>query len=171
VTPVYDAGRQATKVRLVLWASALVCGVCLWQGNELFQTYGVRPADGGVLAPLAVRTAWGLCVALAGAACFAGMWIYGRRYVAAIRMDEAGGLVEIDTLGLAGPRTLRVPASAVHIGRFHEGYLSTPKATVHAPWTTMRVDGLSRRLILDEQGRLLDPDFAKRLRAAARPTS
>jgi hypothetical protein len=166
--PVYTAGRQLLKVRLLMWASVVALAVCWWQGYALFESYGTRAADGGQLAPLAVRAAWGAGVAVLGVAFFLGMWLYGRHYVAAIRMDAAGGVVEIDTLGFVGARTMRISASAVHVGRFHEGYLQTPKVTVHAPWATLRVDGIGRTLIVDAQGALLDQEFPKRLRDAAR---
>ena len=109
--PVYSAGRQLLKVRLLMWASVIALVVCLWQGFELSWSYGLREADGGHLAPLAVRAAWGLGVAALGLGVFIGLWMYGSRYVAAIRMDDAGSLVEIDTLGFIGARTVRVPAS------------------------------------------------------------
>jgi hypothetical protein len=166
--PVYAAGRQLPKVRLLMWASVVALVVCAWQGYELSQTYGLREADGGQLASLAVRFAWGLGVAALGLGAFIGMWMYGSRYVAAIRMDDAGSRVEIDTLGFFGARTMRVPASTVHLGRFHEGRLKTARVTVNASWTALRVDGLRRRLIVDAQGLFVESDFPARLRKAAR---
>jgi hypothetical protein len=166
--PVYSAGWQGTKVRLVMWASVVALVVCAWQGYELSQSYGLREADGGQLAPLAVRAAWGLGVAALGLGAFIGMRMYGARYVAAIRMDGAGSLVEIDTPGCFGTRTLKFPASAVHLGRFHAGHLSTARQTVDAPWTALRVDGLRRRLIVDARGLFVESDFPARLRKAAR---
>jgi len=168
--PVYSAGWQGTKVRLVMWAAVLTLAACAWQGFELFQSYGLRDADGGRLAPLAVRAAWGIGVAALGLGCFAGMWLYGSRYIAAIRMDEASSVVEFDTLGFFGTQTRRVAASAVHLGQSHAGRLSTARHRVRAPWTAVRVDGLRHRLILDDQGRVVDASFPDMLRKAARQT-
>jgi hypothetical protein len=165
--PVYSAGWQGTKVRLVMWASVAALAVSTWYGYELFQTYGLRQADGGRLASLGVRTAWFIGLVSLGAGFFLGMWVYGRRYIAAIRMDDASSVVEFDTLGWFGTRTLQSPASAVHLGRFHAGAFSG-RVSVKAPWTAVRIDGLRRRLILDAQGRLIDESFPARLRATKR---
>jgi hypothetical protein len=158
VKKVYAAERQLVKVRGVTWLSAAVCIVCLWQGYGLFHTYGLREADGGLLAPLATRAAWGFGVAALGVVFFGGMAWYGSRYVAEVRVDGTSDAVEIDTLRVVGRVTLRVDASAVHPGRYHAGELYTVKHDVKAPWLRLRVDGLDRGLILDAHGMVLDAD-------------
>ena len=167
---VYSAGSQGTKVRLVMWGSLILLSVCAWQAIETFQTYGLRAAEGGRLAPLAARAAWAITWSALGLAGPIGMWVYGRRYIAAIRMDEASSAVEFDTLGWFGTRKLQFPASAVSLGRFHAGAFSG-RVSVKAPWTAVRVDGLRGRLILDAQGRLIDESFPARVRAARRTPS
>jgi len=156
MTTVFSAGRQFVKVRSLMWASALALVVCAWQGYGLYRTYGTREADGGRLAPVGVRLAWGLGVAALGAGFFLGMQLYGARYVAGIRVDDAAGRVEIDTARLVGLRTIRVPASAVHMGRYHAGEYHSVKLTVNAPWTSLRIDGRRHRFILDGQGTVTD---------------
>ena len=168
MVPVYSAGRQLTKVRAVMAGSVVFLSIFLWLAWDSFQTYGLRPADGGQLASFGVRLAWGLGLTALGLAFPAGMWAYGLRYVAAIRRDESTGMVDIDTLRGLWRHTTRVPAASVHFGESHAGRLRTAKHTVKAPWTSLRVDGLAHSLILDDQGHLLDAEFPQELRRSAR---
>ena len=55
---------------------SLACAVAtIWWGSDLSQSYWVRPADGGMLAPLPVRLAWGVGVGSLGVIFAAGMWV------------------------------------------------------------------------------------------------
>src|SRR5262245_33645065 len=99
MVPVYRAGKQLVKVRGLMALSLVVLAGCLWWGLDLARTYGIREADGGALAPLPVRLAWGGSVALFGVACVAGMWLYGRLYAARIGFDPATQQIHLETAG------------------------------------------------------------------------
>lgn len=73
MTTVFRAGGQLITVRAFMILS-LVCAVaCIWWGIGLAQTYGSRAADGGALAPLAVRLALGIDTGSLGILFAAGM--------------------------------------------------------------------------------------------------
>jgi len=146
---------------------ALACGLLATiAGIRLAQTYGLNPADGGALAPLSVRLAWGIGVALLGLAFAAGMILYGRCYVARLALDEANEQLHAYTVN--GWLTLHreiIPLSALKPGRRHRGRLFVfwRGLLVDAPWRTVWVSGRRLPLILDEQGQVLDPQRMRRL--------
>jgi len=156
-TLLYDAGRQLRKVRGIMWLS-LACALGgLYWGFDLARHYGLAPGDGGVLAPLGVRLAWGAGVALLGLAFAAGMDLYGRHYIARAWLDEAGGRLRIETLRWWGRAALTVPVSEVLGSRYMRGKMSGA-VEVDAPWFNVRIKGQPWVLILDAQGSF--PDFA-----------
>jgi transmembrane protein TMEM70 (proton-transport ATP synthase complex) len=136
-----------------------------WVGWDLFQTYGIRPADGGQLASLPVRLAWGLGMAGLGLAFAAGMALYGTLYIGSIRYDEAAGTLHIRTVEfiLTGRKRV-VPLSAVKGARRKEGRLENPGGvSVDAPWLALQLKGRKWPLIVDAQGHFPDPELAARL--------
>jgi hypothetical protein len=153
---VYRAGSQLLKVRAIMMASlACALGACWW-GWDLFQTYGLRPADGGVLAPLPVRLALGLGLASLGIAFAAGMWAYGRNYVSALGYDEASGVLHVRTVGFAGSDETRYAASDVLGSDYHAGRSSYGRVSVDAPWMKVRIKGRRWPLIVDARGEFPD---------------
>jgi hypothetical protein len=164
MTEIYRAGWQLTKVRFVM-VLALACAIggCWW-GWDIFQTYGIRPADGGVLAPFGTRLAFGGGVALLGLAFLVGMWFYGKLYVGSARYDQAHNLVHLRTIELIfGGRDLAFPPSAVEGADWHEGKNYSYRLPVDAPWFSIRIAGRRWPLILDAQGRFPDPALIARL--------
>src|SRR3712207_1184162 len=100
----FRAGSQLIKVRALMLLS-LACAIAtIWWGLDLSQTYGVRPADGGMLAPLAVRLTWGIGVGSLGIIFAAGMWVYGRCYVAKIELDQHTKELHIYTVRFIGTK-------------------------------------------------------------------
>lgn len=151
---IFSAGPRVQRVRFIMWLSLAAAAGAIWSGWELFQSYGSRPADGGVLAPLGVRLAWGLGVAGLGIAFALGMWLYGRLYVWAIGYDEASDLVYVRTLSFLGNRLACYPAADVQQSGMKRGEFYVPGApSVHAPWFNLSVAGRSIPLIVDAQGR------------------
>ena len=118
---VFDAGHQLRKVRFVMWLAVACAGAGAWWGWSLGQTYGLAPGDGGVLAPLPTRMAVGTTVAGLGLLFAAGMWLYGRQYIAEIRQGPAGDQLTVRTTHLVGTIARTYPASEVRLGRRHEG--------------------------------------------------
>lgn len=150
---VFRAGTQLLKVRGMMLLS-LACAVAsLWWGWDLFQTYGTRPADGGELALLPVRLAWGVGVGSLGVIFAAGMWLYGRLYVAKMELDRAASKLHVHTLRFLGTRERVFDVSDVLVTRRHAGRMDLPGSpSVNAPWTSLRLAGMRLPLIMDQQG-------------------
>ncbi len=160
---IFSAGPRVKLVRFIMWLSLVAAAGAIWFGWELFQSYGSRPADGGVLAPLGVRLAWGLSVAGLGIAFAFGMWLYGRLYVWAIGYDEAADLLYVRTLSLFGNRLDSVPASSVTQAKFNSGDFYVPGApSVHAPWYNVSVAGRRFPLIVDAQGQFGEAELVNK---------
>lgn len=160
---IFRAGGQLWKVRLWMWASLALCAVALWYGWELFQTYGIRPADGGALAPLGVRLAWGGTVAALGIAFAYGMWLYGGLYVASIVYEEPNDGLHLRTLSFLGNRDRIFSAGDVQSSTFHGAAFWAGGVAVDAPWYTLRMRGARWPFIIDAQGEFLAPELAQRL--------
>ncbi len=168
MTLVFTAGQRVWRVRALLWVAVVVAAASVSWGIDLYRTYGLRPADGGVLAPHGVRLAWFVFTSLFGTACLGGMWCYSRVYVATLWLDEATGQVAILTAG--GWRGSRTALPLAHIRRstYHEGGFWTPTHSVNAPWHTMRVEGVSWPFVLDAQGTTVNPVLLKRVLSGGR---
>jgi hypothetical protein len=156
---IYSAGRQAWKVRFMALVALAAFAGAAWAGWEIARSYGVRPADGGVLKPLAVRLAFGGFVAALGAVFVAGMWIYGRCYVMEAAVDEKRGVLGIVLAGLLVRSRLEVPLDAVEGSTHHAGRSSTGDIAVNAPWVSVRLRGRRLPLIVDGQGEFLHPEL------------
>lgn len=164
MTPIYRSGGQLIKVRGLMLLSLACAAATLWWGFDLFQTYGLRPADGGVLAPLPVRLLWGIVVGSLGIVFAAGMWLYGRCYVAKIEADKHTGEVRVHTVRFVGTRTRTFDSADVTGVSKHENRLDLPGApSVNAPWTGLRVRDGWLPLIVDGQGEFLEPELAGKL--------
>ena len=167
-TLVFTAGRRVWRVRALLWLSMVAAAASVYWGLDLYRTYGLRPADGGVLASHGVRLAWLVVASLFGLACAAGMWVYSRVYVAALWLDEAAGQVAIQTAGgWRGSRTV-LPLTNVRRSTYHDGGFWTPTHSVRAPWHTMRVEGGSWPFVVDAQGTTVNPVLLKRVLSGGR---
>ncbi len=156
-----DNRRQARKVRIVFWASLVACGLAFWGGWEVFLTFGLSEADGGVLRPLWERLALGGAVAGLGAAFAGGMLLYISLY--ALRIERSGDRVSITTMTPLG-RQVRVYGitelgeSAYHHGRARHVHESGARGGiwVNAPWITLRVVGRRFPFVIDLQADDID---------------
>lgn len=160
--PLYDAGPRAARVRALLWFSLACAVAALWAGADLARTYGLSPGDGGVLAPLPVRLAWGVGIAAAGVGFAVGMWVYRSCYVAAAAVDEAAGRLHLRLVGYFGAPVRVVPLERVRGGGHHPGRAAFGGPAVSAPWDAVRVEGRRLPLIVDAQGEVLDRERARR---------
>ncbi len=159
---IYAAGGQLLKVRAMMIVSLLCALAAMWWGWSLFQTQGLRPADGGVLAPLGTRLAWGIGVAGLGIAFAAGMWLYGRLYVSALRFDEAARALHFRTVGFFGGHDLVCSEADILHSTYQPGRgPSGADIQVDAPWIKVAIRGRRLPLILDAQG--VFSDLAARL--------
>lgn len=149
----FVAGRRVWRVRGLIW---LGCAVFCWLGVvavDLAFTYGLRPADGGVLAPLPVRLAWAALVFLIGGGLAFGMLAYGRHYVA--RLDAGPGGVCVWTVGLFGAPLRRLARADIRGVRDHAGAMpGQPHGAT--PWRGIHVRGQRWPFVLDRQGQVLD---------------
>jgi hypothetical protein len=109
----FRAGRQAWKVRLLTWLSLACAAGAMVAAQDLLLTYGTRPADGGVLAPLAVRIAWSGTVATLGLGFAFGMWLYGCYAIREIWWLPAEHRLRIVTYRFVGSRTETVDAAEI----------------------------------------------------------
>jgi len=161
---IYTAGTQLLKVRALMILS-LVCALAAsWWGWDLFQTQGLRPADGGVLAPLATRLALGVGVASLGIAFAVGMWVYGRLYVGALQYDQTAQALHFRTIGFAGSGDMVIAESDVLGSTYQPGQtFNTDGVSVDAPWIKVAIRGKRLPLILDAQGSFSDVALAARL--------
>ncbi len=159
--PLYRAGWQLTKVRGVMIFSLICAVISLRVGWHLAHTYGLNPADGGVLAPLGVRLAWGIGVALLGVGFAAGMWLYGKCYVAQVDLDEVDGRLHVYTVRFFGLQKHVLDPSDVRSRRDHLGYW-LPRGIV-TPWRSVWIRGRRLPLLIDGQGTFLNRDRMDRL--------
>jgi hypothetical protein len=166
--PVFRAGRQLAKLRLLL-PLMLVAGALFvaWGVHTAF-TLGTRPADGGVLAPLPLRLLSGGLMAAFGLAAMAGMTVFARCYVAAIDARQDDGPLEVRVAGVLGGELLLLSPEDVLRSTYHPGVLHTDGVSVDAPWFTLRLRGRRLPLVLDVQGEVSDPALMVKLAAPGR---
>jgi hypothetical protein len=157
---VYRVGWRLLKLRAIMLLSLGCAAVSVWGGVYLAQTYGLQPGDGGVLAPLWQRLCWAAVVMLLSVGFAAGMWLYGRCYVARVEFDPNSKQLHLYTVGFLGSRKHVLDGEAVRPGRWHEGRFEGD-IEVNAPWRSARVAGRRLPLILDGQGVVLDEKLMK----------
>lgn len=175
MTPIFDAGWQLTKVRMVMFASLIALAVSLYFGISIIQTYGLAPADGGELASLPVRLAFGGTVILLGAAFALGMGLYGRQYAARIAFDLDRKQLHLETVGFLWGDRYVFDVAEIGDSQYHEdldlgkslsliGTVTGHRTQhVNAPWTTVWMKGWYWPLLIDQQGNILHPDLMEAL--------
>lgn len=169
--PIYSAGRQLRKVRFMMFFSLVCAAGCLWWGISLFQTYGLAPGDGGILAPLPVRLAWGVGVSLIGIIFAAMMGLYGKMYVARTSYNSLAQQLNLETIGLFGFEVHELPLADMIGSRYQEGWIRIGPITislsaltsVYAPWQSLRFAGRRLPFLLDLQGEMQEPDLVEQL--------
>ncbi len=156
-----ECRRQALKGRLLFWFFVVVAVWCVWGGWEIFQTYGLSQADGGVLKPLWERALFGAFIAAIGLSAMIGMWVYMGMYV--VDLTRHGDRVKIVTLSPLGRQhfeyaTSEVGKSAYYHGRVDYGVPSSSAKGlwVNAPWITLRVVGRRFPFVLDLQAEVIN---------------
>jgi hypothetical protein len=157
VRTLYASGRAGRVWALLLVSAACAVGA-VGVGVDLGRTYGLRPADGGVLKPLPVRLAWAGGVASLGLGFFGGMLVYGACYVTRLALDAEGRAVLVRTL----LRTRTIPVAEVAGGAYHAGRTAL-RQQVNAPWQSLRVRGRRLPYVLDVQGEVRDAEALGRL--------
>jgi hypothetical protein len=149
-----------------MWFALATLGGALYWGIDLAQTYGLSPGDGGELRPLWQRLAVALLVVGLGAVFPAGMWLYGRLYVARIDHDPEANKLHLYTVRFVGSRRHVVDLADVGATKHHAGRLDTGEHWVSAPWRSVRLAGWRLPLILDAQGEVLDAKLMEALFSA-----
>ncbi len=164
MTELYRAGFQLIKVRAWMLIALAIAGGACWYGWGLFQTFGERPADGGVLAPFVTRLLVGGFVALLGLAFAAGMWVYSRVYVASLAWDRDACRLVVRTPGFILTRRESFAPSEIGGTGYRKGRLVNPAGvSVDAPWHSLKIKGRRFGYIIDAQGHWLDPDLARQV--------
>jgi hypothetical protein len=148
-----------------MWFSVACAVFALVSAVNLFQTYGTRPADGGVLAPLAVRIAWGGTVAALGLGFVFGMWLYGRYSIREIGWLRTENRLLIKTYRFIGSHTDALDVADItgvtaKRDRFQgrDIFWAPTGLSVDAPWLAVRLRGRRWPLVLDLQGIVAEPD-------------
>jgi len=156
---IYRNSRQALKVRIVFWL-LLAAGLgAVYGGWAIFTSYGLSPADGGILRPLWQRLLFGGFVALFGVAIAGGMWLYCRVYVVSI--ETGPDKVTVGLMSIFGRRKVSHPFTAfgeqaTHRGRSHPLVTMLSGLTVNAPWQSLRVEGKRLPYLVDLQAEKVD---------------
>lgn len=153
---IFRAGRQLIKVRFLV-IFCLVCGAGLtWFGWDTVQHYGMRAADGGVLASLATRLLFGGTMIVLGLGMALGMVLFAQfsyvSHITAVGRDQ----MRITLAGIISSPTFDLSQADVTPAGYNEGYLPTWGVTVNAPWYTIRTGTRQLPLIVDVQGEFLD---------------
>jgi hypothetical protein len=161
--PIFDAGRQLWKIRMIGALSLVVAAMLVWLGAGIVAHYGEAPGEGGALAPLATRVVLGGLVIALGAAFPVGMWIYGRCYVLSAALDDASRRLRITHPGLFLRSSREVAAGELEEPRYHDGRMDTHRMRVDAPWYSLRLRGRRLPLLLDAQGDFLDRERVSRV--------
>ena len=156
---IFDAGPQRWKIWFVALISLATGGALAVLGGWLAQSYGLHPAEGGVLKPLATRLLIGLGFGGSGIAIIAGILLYLQCYVFRIEGDEDTGEF---CVALAGLRLTIHGEDVVRAG-FNDGISHAGGISVNAPWYSLRLRGRRFPLIIDLQGDFLDQRAVDRL--------
>jgi len=155
---------QATKARWLTWGLIACMVGCLYWAWSLAHTYGLLPADGGVLRPLHQRLMMAAVVVLVGVLPTAGMWLFNRRYLTRIERD--GDKVALTTLGIISPGT-RIFRVSDFTGQGHRHGQMSGRIAVNAPWIALRVAGVRLPFVVDLQAEHVDIDAIEGLSSSA----
>ncbi len=159
------SGAQALKIRILFWIVVIIGVVALWGGWAIFQSFGLSPADGGVLKPFSERLAFGGVVAVLGVALIAGMWLYMSLY--ALEVVRDGNKIAITTMTPLGDREQNFKVSELGKGAHHQGQTNFARVEdglvenhikVDAPWITLRAAGRRLPFILDMKSQIIEVD-------------
>jgi TMEM70/TMEM186/TMEM223 protein family len=162
-SPLYDVGRQLIQVRGLMFVSIVFGATMLWSSIESAQTYGLRPADGGVLAPLAVRLALGIGTSLLSISFPVAMWLYFTCYVSKVEFDQQTKILTIYTLRFFGSGKAEIEASRLLSSKYLEGkHRFGVKVNDGAGWI-VKVKGRKLPLIIDEHGKFMQKGLMDKL--------
>jgi hypothetical protein len=159
---IFSVGRQLIQVRGMMLLSIGFAATFIWLGIDTAQNYGLRPADGGVLAPLAVRLAWGVGGSLLGISFPVGMWLYGKCYVSRVEFDRQTRMLNIYTVRLFSSRKEEIEASRVSSSNYLTGEYHGSKVNAGAGWV-VKVKGRKLPLIIDERGKFMEKGLMNQL--------
>jgi hypothetical protein len=147
----------ALKVRIMLWASMLVCIAALYGGWAIFESYGLSAGDGGILRPFGERLAFGMFVAGLGLVFAGGMMVFANIY--ATYLERGRDKIIIDTLTVWGIGTRRHEIDIAQVGKaaYHEGRTRSFRGpSVDAPWISLHTTGRWLPFVLDLQAEIIE---------------
>lgn len=106
---IYDAGRQARKVRWVLFLSAVIACATIWASIAVYNTFGLNPSDRQGLVALISAVGLG---AFLGMSYYTTIYVVRISYLASQLADDNGGfpvlgnVAERHRLGEVGHRII-----------------------------------------------------------------
>jgi hypothetical protein len=148
--PLYTAGRQLTKVRALMLLSI----ACLLGGAWWWWSSAPIPCGDSSDGPAA------LIMIAFGAAFAAGMWVYGRCYAAHIDFEPTRRQLHVRTVRFWGSTLRLVDVSDIQGYQVHDGRVYV-RDVVDAPWVSVRLRGRRLPLLIDAQGKVLDPKLMR----------
>jgi len=156
---VYHAGNQVNRFRFLL-AFSLACCVaslvgCYWIA------FAVEDGD------LTGQERWllALLVLALGVAFFGGMFVYARRYVVWLWVDERLREVTIETLALFGERERRFDIGDFAGANRAAGEMMTHYHRIRTPYVRLRVRNRRLPYVIDLQGHIPEEALFERLLA------
>ena len=158
---IFDAGPQRWKIWFAALISLATGAALAVYGGWIAQSYGLHPAEGGVLKPLAARLLMGLGFGVPGLVIIAGILLYLQCYVSRIEADDASAGYRVTVAGW-GPHLEFAPDAVARAG-YNGGISHAGGISVNAPWYSLRLRGRRLPLIIDLQGDFLDERAVDRL--------
>lgn len=143
--PVFRAGRQAQKVRMLGFSSWIVALACMY-----FAVLRIGHSEPREML-------WGVLVGGLGVSACVGMEVYRRFYVT--RMDVSTPLhdVRITTMRWGRPVYTHVKRDEILPSTLHTGAWAARGMRGNAPWISVRLTSRRLPFILDVQGEILHP--------------
>ena len=153
----FQAGRQAGKVRLLLYISAICLGAAII-GFFWIAFFRADPELSG-------QEKWLLAIIVlgVGAAFFAGMMVYARLYVGWLWADKDLQTVTIETAKLIGARSRTFDLADFEAIARDLGEMRTYFHRIKTPYLKLRVRGQGLPYVIDLQGMIADEKTFERL--------
>jgi hypothetical protein len=160
---IYRAGRQLTRLR-VISPLCLLCGAALlWLGWTVLHTYGIHPAEGGVLEPFYLRLLLSGFLGALGAFILLGFAAYMQFcYVSQIDILAGEDRVRMEVAGIVSPWTFEIAEPHLLHSSYHPG-MFTGRISGATPYLTVHLQNRRLPLIVDLQGEVVDADSFGRL--------
>jgi hypothetical protein len=159
---IFSAEKQLIKFSFIIFLSLVFAAAMIWIGIGAFQSYGLLPSEGGVLAPFSIRLAWLIGSSVLGLSCPVGIWVYAECYVSRIEFDDRTRTLNVYTLRPFGSKKHEINVSRIVRSEYNDGR-SPFDSSIKAPYWVTRVKGRKLPLLIDGQGEFIEEDLTHQL--------